>query len=67
MRRGNKIMSNINQQTKVMLSNESNEWYTPEWVCNKVREVMGSIELDPASCEYANKFVKADNYYTPGS
>jgi hypothetical protein len=28
------------------------------------REVMGSIDLDPASCEQANRTVKATNYYT---
>lgn len=44
----------------------NNEWYTPEHVLDKVREVLGEIELDPASCALANERVKATEYYTSG-
>lgn len=40
------------------------ENYTPATLLEKVRLVLGEIDLDPASCEYAQKLVKAKRYYT---
>lgn len=40
------------------------ENYTPEQVVNSVLDVLGTIDLDPASCEYAQKIVKAGEYFT---
>lgn len=40
------------------------EWYTPKLYVEMAREVLGSITLDPASCDAAQERVKAEHYYT---
>jgi phage N-6-adenine-methyltransferase len=39
------------------------EWYTPSWVVEKCRMVMGGIDLDPFSCQDANRIVAAKHFY----
>lgn len=44
--------------------NQNDEWYTPPSWISLVREVLGQIDLDPASNLIANNTVQALNYYT---
>jgi DNA N-6-adenine-methyltransferase (Dam) len=41
-----------------------NEWYTPDPELSLVREVLGIIDLDPASSAVAQQRVRATKYYT---
>lgn len=47
-----------------LTSSKSNEWYTPEYIIEAVRELMGDIDLDPASHPIPQKWIKAKNFYT---
>lgn len=48
------------------VSNNSgnNEWYTPSCYVDAARNVMGSIDTDPASNVIAQQVVKASTYFT---
>jgi hypothetical protein len=47
-----------------IFSTISMEYYTPSKYIELARKVLGKIDLDPASCEEAQKTVKAKTYYT---
>lgn len=48
----------------VVNNSHDDEWYTPPEFIESARLVMGSIDLDPASNEHANKTVKATHIFT---
>lgn len=45
-------------------SSETNEHYTPAWIVEICREVLGGIQLDPATSPAANEVVKAETIFT---
>ena len=40
------------------------EWYTPPEILDRVRQVLETIDVDPASCTAAQAVVQATTYYT---
>ena len=52
-------------QKKWIGASGDDEYYTPVEIVEATRKALGGkIDLDPASCELAQKTVKAEKYYT---
>lgn len=47
-----------------VFSHKTVEYYTPAKYIEAAREVMGGIDTDPASCDFAQGWIKADTYFT---
>jgi phage N-6-adenine-methyltransferase len=54
----------MRQDLSVLLSHESTEWYTPPEIIETARTVLGTIDLDPASHEIPQRWIRAKKYYT---
>lgn len=46
---------------------DTDEWYTPLPILALAHELLGDIDLDPASCEMAQRTVQAREYHTRAS
>lgn len=58
------IVQEVVKRPHVSYNSGNNEWYTPAEIIEAARLVMGSIDIDPASNDDAQKVVKAGTYYT---
>lgn len=64
MQAAEKLTAQRQQRMAVTVySSESNEWYTPAWVTARAADVMGTIDLDPASSRVAQTIHGADTWY----
>jgi ParB family chromosome partitioning protein len=63
---GSLTLDEAYKKVTVHVSNNSGkyEWHTPKKFVDAAREVMGNIDLDPASSEIANKVIQADIIFT---
>ena len=54
----------MSQAMRLMVSQHTDEWYTPAWVLDLARQILGGIDLDPASSPTAQRAVQAAAYFT---
>lgn len=54
----------MKQAMSVLVSQSTNEWYTPPHIIERARATMGGIDLDPASNDTAQQWIRATDYYT---
>jgi phage N-6-adenine-methyltransferase len=59
-----KAGNNSADHVRGTLGTGENEWYTPQDHIDRARDVMGSIDLDPASSEVANETVRAAVFFS---
>lgn len=45
-------------------SSQTEDWFTHKDIVDRVHAMFGTIDLDPMSCEEANRVVQATTYYT---
>jgi ParB family chromosome partitioning protein len=51
-----------NERVRVRVSRD--EWLTPSRYVGMAREVLGAIDLDPATCADAQEYIRAARFYT---
>lgn len=54
----------MTQPMTVLTSQGTVEWYTPPEIVARARQALGSIDLDPASNDVAQGWIRAAEYYT---
>ena len=57
------IIQAAKPKTSKYTGDRSNEYYTPHRIIDAARDVMGGIDLDPATCETAQEHIQAVTWY----
>lgn len=52
------------KMSNTQLSSKTDQWGTPAYILEKVRNTLITIDIDPASCHAANKLVMAKKYFS---
>lgn len=63
-REAEEILKALDIMEVTIYSHKSTDYYTPPEYIEAAREVMGAIDLDPATCEFAQRYIKAERFYT---
>lgn len=58
------VVDELQNKPHVAFNSGNNEWYTPAEYIEAAKQVLGEIDLDPASSEIANKTVQALHFLT---
>ncbi len=58
------FVCNVPQLDRTLDEQPEVERYSPSWIVEGARRVMGAIDVDPASCKTANKVVKATRFFS---
>jgi len=58
------VLSALRRPGRYAYCSGDEEWFTPKTIVDAARQVLGSIDLDPASCQQANTVVRARRYFT---
>ena len=54
----------MKQTMSVLTSQTTCEWYTPPHIIERARRALGSIDLDPASADVPQRWIRAAEYYS---
>jgi hypothetical protein len=54
----------MSQAMSLLTGQGTIEWYTPPDIIERARSVLGAIDLDPASSDTAQQWIRATTYYT---
>jgi len=58
------IKKSKKNQNLALVYTGNQENYTPKEIIQSIKKVLGSIDLDPASCDFAQKIIQAKTYFT---
>jgi hypothetical protein len=60
----NQVANTSSKVNRLLHQTGEYEWYSPREVVDAARDVLGAIDLDPASCDLANEVIQAAQIFT---